>query len=438
MKNLNISTPQNLQLPSRAWLTVGLLFVVGLLNYLDRIMLVTMRESVIDSIPMSEAEFGLLTSVFLWVYAGLSPFAGYMADRFKRSHVIIVSLFVWTLVTFLTGHATTYNQLLLSRAIMGISEAFYIPAALALIADYHRGSTQSLATGLLLAGVMLGQSLGFLGGWIAEQYSWNLAFNSFGIVGFVYAFVLIFLLREPVHVGAPLLNENGEKKKKEKVGFLEVLKNIFSKPAYIYLLVFWGMMGLVSWMISAWLPTYYKENFNLSQTQAGLYATAYLYPVSIAGAILVGIVTDKWNLRNKHARILVPVIGLAIAAPCVFLASYTSILFIAIVLLMIYGFVRMTVDDNLMPMMCLFVDNKYRATAYGIMNMFNTIVGGLGIFLIGVMRDLNIDLGTIYQIAALSLLFCIFLLYMVKRHIKKRSPEFPSSGTLQAISERSV
>lgn len=413
-------TPNTRQLPSRAWLTVGLLFLVGLLNYLDRIMLTTMRGSIMESIPMTEAEFGLLTSIFLWIYAILSPFAGFIADRFKRSHVIIASLFIWSLVTWMTGHATTYNQLLLSRALMGISEAFYIPAALALIVDYHRGPTQSLATGLHLAGVMLGQSLGFLGGWIAEKYSWNLAFNSFGLIGISYAIVLIFLLREPVHTGILETTDTSKKKedKKENIKFTGVLKIIFSKPAYIYLLIFWGFMGLVSWMISAWLPTYYQENFQLSQTQAGLYATAYLYPVSIIGAILAGVITDKWSVRNKYARVLVPIIGLAIAAPCVFLASYTSVLPLAIVFLMVYGFMRMTVDDNLMPIMCLFVENRYRATAYGVMNMFATIVGGLGIFLTGVMRDMSIDLGTIYQVAALSLLVCIFLLFMVKRNIK--------------------
>jgi sugar phosphate permease len=227
-------------------------------------------------------------------------------------------------------------------------------------------------------------------------------------------------LREPVHTDIiTTASTNGKEKKQEKtVKFTEVFKNIFTKPAYIYLLFFWGSMGLVSWMIAAWLPTYYQENFHLSQTQAGLYATAYLYPVSIAGAILAGIITDKWSVKNRYARVFVPMIGLAIAVPCVFLASYTSILPLAIVFLMVYGFTRMTVDDNLMPIMCLFVDNKYRATAYGMMNMFATLVGGLGIFLTGVMRDKNIDLGTIYQVAVLSLLVCIFLLYLVKRNIK--------------------
>lgn len=159
------------KLLSRAWLTVALLCVVGCLNYLDRTMIATMRESVVHSIPMTNAQFGLLTSVFLWVYGIFSPFAGFLADKFNRSKVIIGSLLVWSVITALTAHVKTYEQLIITRALMGISEACYIPAALALIVDYHRGPTRSVATGIHIAGIMVGQSLGFLGGWIAEKYA---------------------------------------------------------------------------------------------------------------------------------------------------------------------------------------------------------------------------------------------------------------------------
>ena len=120
-------------LPARAWLVVALLWVVGMLNYLDRVIITTMHGSLIEAIPMTEAQFGLLTSVFLWVYGILSPFAGFLADRFNRSRVIVISLFAWSVLTWLTAHATTFHGLLITRALMGISEACYIPAALALI-----------------------------------------------------------------------------------------------------------------------------------------------------------------------------------------------------------------------------------------------------------------------------------------------------------------
>ncbi|HEY4154274.1 MAG TPA: MFS transporter, partial [Puia sp.] len=181
---------------ARAWLVVALLCIVGTLNYLDRIMITTMRSSIIDAMPMTDAHFGLLTSVFLWVYGMLSPFAGFLADRFNRSRVIIVSLFVWSAVTVLTSYASTFQELLITRALMGVSEACYIPAALALIADYHKGSTRSLATGIHMSGIMAGQSLGFLGGWIAENHNWNYSFSILGIIGIIYSVILSFTLRD--------------------------------------------------------------------------------------------------------------------------------------------------------------------------------------------------------------------------------------------------
>src|SRR5687768_3378444 len=180
----------------RIWLPVALLWFVACLNYLDRLMITTMRDPIKASIPMTDAQFGLLTSVFLWVYAFLSPLAGFLADRFGRSLVIVVSLVVWSAVTWLTAHVQTFEQLLLTRALMGLSEACYIPAALALITDYHRGPTRSLATGLHMSGIYAGAALGGIGGFIAERYSWRAGFNIFGFAGIAYAVVLSFFLRD--------------------------------------------------------------------------------------------------------------------------------------------------------------------------------------------------------------------------------------------------
>ena len=181
---------------ARAWLIVALLWVVGCLNYLDRVMITTMRGSLVEAIPMTEAQFGLLTSVFLWVYGLLSPFAGFLADRYSRSRVVLGSLFVWSAVTWFTGHAQTFEQLLAARALMGISEAAYIPAALALIMDYHRGPTRSLATGVHMSGIMVGAGLGGLGGWLAETHSWSFPFTVFGLVGIAYSVLLALMLRD--------------------------------------------------------------------------------------------------------------------------------------------------------------------------------------------------------------------------------------------------
>lgn len=401
----------------QGWYVVGMLCFVGCLNYLDRIMIATMRGSIVTAIPMTEAQFGLLTSVFLWVYGLLSPFAGFLADRFNRSRVIVVSLFIWSLVTWMTAHATTFYFLLGTRALMGISEACFLPAALALIADYHRGATRSLATGIFLGGVMVGQSLGFLGGWIAEKHDWSAAFNIFGLIGIAFSILLVFFLRDapekpPAKGGAGQARAGGAFHK--KVNFFQAVRYLFASRSFIILLAFWGVLGMIGWMIMAWLPTYYGEHFHLSEARAGLYATGYLYPVSLAGLVIGGVVADRLTKRNRRARILVPATGLLVAAPAIFLASATGTVSIAIACFIFYAFARIFSDGNLMPILCMIADKRYRATGYGILNMFACVVGGLGIYASGALRDAHIPLSVMFKIAAVSMVICSVLLWMIK------------------------
>lgn len=398
------------KLPKGAWLTVALLFFIGALNYLDRIMITTMRSSIIDSMPMSEAQFGLLTSAFLWTYGILSPFAGYVADRFNRSKVVMLSLFVWSLITWITAYSRTFEQLLATRILMGISEACYIPAALALIADYHRSSTRSLATGIHMTGVMIGSSLGFIGGMVAENIAWNSPFILFGIVGTVYSVVIALILRDPPKDRGSQANVS----QAGKVSFFEGVSDLFRKRAYLLMLGYWGLLGVVGWMVIGWLPTYYKEHFNLSQGIAGLYATGYLYPAQIVGLLLGGFLADRWSRTNRLSRIQVPAIGLCIAAPCVFLASTTYVLPVAIIALVFYAVTRSFGDSNMMPMLCMVADPRYRATGYGILNFFSTIIGGIALYAGGVLRDADIDLSRMYQFAAFTMIICAIMLFLIR------------------------
>ncbi|WP_343702046.1 MFS transporter [Chitinophaga sp.] len=394
------------------WMVVALLCVVGCLNYLDRMMITTMRSSILEAIPMTDAQFGLLTSVFLWIYGLLSPLAGFLADRFSRSKVIIVSLFVWSAVTWLTSHATTFEELLLTRALMGISEACYIPAALALIVDYHKGNTRSLATGIHMGGIMLGQSLGFIGGWMAEEHSWNFAFSIFGIIGICYSVVLLFTLRD----AKPAAEGHGAAAQ-PAASFSAAMANLFRSRAYFMALLFWSLLGVAGWMVVAWLPTYYKEHFSISQSMAGVYATGYFHTASLAGVLLGGFLADYWSRTNPRGRILVPMLGLLIAAPAIFMASGTGSLYVAVVCFMIYALTRSFSDANMMPILCLITDARYRATGYGVLNMFSAIVGGIGIYAGGALRDVQINLGSVFRVAALILLVCAVVLFII-RNIK--------------------
>src|SRR5882724_2899089 len=181
-----------------AWALVAMLFPVALLNYLDRMMVATMRASIRADIPTiaNDAEFGLLMALFMWVYAAFSPIGGLLADRFNRRWLIIASLFIWSLMTFLTGFAHTFTQMAWTRALMGLSEAFYIPAGLSLIADYHQGRTRSRAVGIHMAGIYAGQAFGGIGGYLGESSTWRNASWWFGGIGLCYAMVLLVALKE--------------------------------------------------------------------------------------------------------------------------------------------------------------------------------------------------------------------------------------------------
>ena len=184
------------------WMVVGMLVVVSLLNYLDRQMLATMRPFIMVDIKELESitNFGRLMAIFLWIYAIMSPISGMIADRLNRKWLIVISLFVWSTVTLMMGYVDDISHLYILRALMGVSEAFYIPAALSLTADYHQGKTRSIAIGVLTSGIYLGQAIGGFGATVAARTSWQFTFHSFGMIGIIYSLVLTHCCMRKKHI----------------------------------------------------------------------------------------------------------------------------------------------------------------------------------------------------------------------------------------------
>lgn len=406
----------------RAWLVVALLWLVALLNYLDRNMITTMRDSLTEAIPMSAGQFGLLTTVFLVVYGVLSPLGGFLADRFSRSRVIVVSLLVWSLMTWLTGHSRTFGQLIAARAVMGLSEACYIPAALALIADYHRGPTRSLATGIHMTGIMVGSAMGGLGGWLAARHGWSFAFTMFGLFGCGYAVVLGAALRD-----APKESLEGVLATDEepKVDLFAAIASLMSRLDFLALLLFWSLLGVANWGVVVWMPTYMNEHFHLGQAQGGFAATLFFFIPAFFGVLFGGFWADRWSRTTERARVWVPLIGLCAAAPAILVTAMapSNLLPVAVAGLVLYGFTRSFTDSNVMPILCLIADSRYRATGYGVLNMFSCLGGGLMAFVGGWIKDEGIALGTVFLMASGIVLFCAMLLLVVRPRAAEAAPQ---------------
>ncbi|MGH9752293.1 MAG: MFS transporter [Blastocatellia bacterium] len=384
-----------------AWMIVALLWVVGMLNYLDRQVIFSLFPPLKAEFQVSDTQLGLLSTAFLWVYGLFSLPGGYLADRFSRRVVIIFSLAVWSLVTWATAHVDSFSQLLGARALMGISEACYLPAALAMIADHHGERTRSLATGLHQSGLYTGVILGgVLGGWMGEHYGWRSAFTLLGVAGLVYAIIAFFGLKGKAGAPAtlPIEAESG----RNKLNFLASVKELFSLRGFLILGAANSMAAIAFWIVYTWLPTYLYERFQMSLTGAGFSATFYIQAASFAGIILGGMLADRWSGANPRARVFTQVIGFISAGTFLFLVGYTSSWAVLILSLIVFGLGRGFFDCNLMPVLCQIAPNRLRATGYGIFNFSSCLVGGAMAALAGALKG-AIGLGGALQISALIL-----------------------------------
>ena len=365
---------------------MALLWVVALLNYMDRQMLSTMKPSMMIDIGelQSATNFGRLMAIFLWIYGFMSPVSGFIADKLNRKWLIVGSLFVWSAVTFAMGYANSFDQLYWLRALMGISEALYIPAGLSLIADYHQSKTRSLAVGIHMTGLYMGQALGGFGATIADRFSWQEAFHSFGIIGIVYSLVLILFLREKRISKEELADRPIAKDKALPFKGLAIL---FTNISFWVILFYFAISSLPGWGVKNWLPTLFSENLKIDMAEAGPLSTITIAASSFLGVIFGGILSDRWVQKNLRGRVYTSTIGLGLTIPALLLIGFGESLFSVIGAAFCFGFGYGMFDANNMPILCQIVSVRYRATAYGLMNMVGVFAGAFITDLLGKSSD---------------------------------------------------
>lgn len=408
-----------------AWTAIALLWCAGGSNYLARTMITTMRGSIIEDIPMSDAQFGLLTTGFLWVYAFANAVGGFLADRYSRKAVIVGSLIAWSVVTAGTAYVRTFEQFLALRMLLGVSEAFYISAAVSMIVDYHRGSTRSLAAGIHTTGLIFGSSIGGLGGWIAERSSWSAAYSCIGVPSLVLGFVLFFLLREPERE-YPLAAPGGDTAPGLTVW---AVLAALAKPGPIYwLLVCWCLQGAVGWLLIGWMPTHMREQFGMSQGEAGITALGYLYAFQTLGLLAGGHWSDRWSRTFQRARIVLPAVAFLLPAVAFLLTGQSSLFIFTVLALSTWGLAAGLLGANMMPLVCFVVDQRYRATAYGVLNTFPAIFGGISIWLGGLVRDAQVSLTVILVYCGLGAFLCGASLWMVNRYVRSVEARAAKTG----------
>lgn len=418
---------------SYRWWMVAMLWLVCFANYADRQAIFSVFPPLQQEFSLSRLQLGILGSAFMWVYALSGPLAGWLCDRFSRRSVIIGALLFWSACTVATGVVHSFNQLVIYRALSGLGEAFYFPAAISLMASYHGRSTRSRAMSVHQSAVYVGSLAGGgVSAWLADRHGWRSPFTGFGVFGIVLALLLIAALREPKR--SDLENAAGTKPEAER-SFLSGLFALLKNPAAMVLAAVFVCANFVAAIFLSWTPVYLFEKFHMSLTSAGFHASIWLQCSSILGVLFGGALADYFARRSRGGRIFAQSAGLFLGGPLLFLTGWSASALLVLIAMAGFGFAKGVYDANIWASLYEVVPAQHRGATVGLMNSLGWLGGGAATIAIAAGSahfGLGSEIGAtsiLYAIAALALLL---LGYWMIRSFPKREGRSHIESSLSA------
>ncbi|HEY8796368.1 MAG TPA: MFS transporter [Candidatus Dormibacteraeota bacterium] len=284
---------------------------INFLNYMDRYVAAVAAPLIQKEFNLSNADIGLLASAFLLVYAVAALPFGYWADRGVRRTVIGIGVTIWSLATLFTGFARSFFQLFLSRAILGIGEASYYPAGTSLLSDYFPKDQRGRVMSIWGVGSTIGIAVGFAGGgYIADKFGWRNAFFFAAVPGILFA-LLAFGLREPLRGS---VEARGTAVKETRDANLRTFLGLMRIPTLRATILSQTVLYFVLASNAFWLPTLLVRRFDLSVSQAGLFAGIVLVLGGLIGTLAGGWIADRLARKNPAAHLQVGIVGFLIGA----------------------------------------------------------------------------------------------------------------------------
>jgi MFS family permease len=366
------------------WFVVGMLWLVCFFNYADRQAIFSMFPLIGHRFSLTDVQLGIVGSSFMWMYALFGPLAGWLCDRFPRKTLVLGALFFWSAVTGATAFSRGYWQLVLCRALGGLGEAFYFPASMSLISDYHY-ETRSRAMSIHQSGVYAGTIAGgTVSGILGERYGWQSSFIVLGTLGILLASSLWKLLREPARgiseqSSRPTLHSNT--KIDPRTSLFEALKEIFASRAVLLLIMVFMCANFVAVVFLAWMPAFLYQKFHMSLSMAGFSATAYLQIASVLGVLWGGFLADAMVRRGGRwqsgGRVFTQALGLLCGVPFLFITGWTTSVSWLILAMIGFGFFKGMYDANIFASLHDAVRVERRGVAVGVMNSLAWLGGGV-------------------------------------------------------------
>ncbi|MDR1524882.1 MAG: MFS transporter [Tannerella sp.] len=366
------------------WQLVIILWFAYFLNQGDRQIFNVVIPLIKADLQINDVQIGLVATIFTFVYGILVPVAGFAGDRLRRKWIIFFSLLIFSAGTLFTGISNGIILLIVFRSIAtGGGEAFYYPAATSLLGQLHqktRATAMSIHQTSLYAGIV---ASGFIAGYIGENYGWRMAFLSFGVIGILWAMVVLWKVRDTPMPADVKSAETNERAGEGSVTFVETVKAVFSRRTVYFLSLAFGCMCFVNVGYLTWMPAYLYEKFGMSLSEAGLHSTLYHFLFAFFGVMAGARISDKLAFKRKQIRMEIEIAGLLFGAPFIYWISVTNDTVWMYVAMGLFGFFRGMYDSNLFAALFDVMEPRYRASSMGIMLAFAFIIGALAPVVLG-------------------------------------------------------
>jgi len=400
---------------SAKWGIVALLWVAYFLNQADRQIFGVTLVRIQAEFGLSNQQMGLVATTFTVVFGMLVPFAGIAGDRYPRRYIVVASLLLFSVGTLFTGAVSSFLPLLLLRGVAtGAGEAFYQPAASALIAERHvetRARALSVHQTANYIGVVFGS---LFAGWIADHYGWRHAFAAFGAAGLCWALVILTTARRQEHHIAPATRPA------ISTGLAEALRVIVAQPMLLGQII--GFSALVFVLVGylTWMPAILYERFGLSLASAGFSAVAYHHAMAALGLAIGSAATDRLTPRLPRVRPFLMAASLILFGPFIWISADAHSLGIVYLGLALFGLFRGFYDANLFAAIYDLVDDRLRATVTGLIVAVAYLVGAMSPLYMGYLQDRYGPAASLHMLALAAMVAgAIFLILVVttSRHL---------------------
>ncbi len=372
---------------SGARVTLWMLLVVYILNFLDRQIVNILAEPIRKDLGLSDTQLGLLTGLaFALFYAVLGiPIARY-ADRPQTNRVglISVSLALWSMMTALCGLAQNFVQLLLARVGVGVGEAGCTPAAHSLISDAVPREKRASAIAFYGLGIPIGSLMGMIiGGQLADLIGWRQAFLIVGLPGLIVALLFWWLVREPRHHGAAAVPSSAK-----GASFSEAWAEIRGSKAFLPLTIGAAAVAFLSYGKGVWATVFFIRTHGLTPGEVGLWLGVSAGIAGIIGTWAGGWLADRYGKRDPKHYLTGPILSMIIAAPLLYLGYSAEDWRVALVFIFLPTIANTLYYGPAYACAQSLVSSRARAVAASLIVFAQNLIGlGLGPLFFGMLSD---------------------------------------------------